>query len=58
MRISRITNKPYFGVGEVTIIGSEDFRVPSLTKDGYDRIGLAWRLNSDGFMEFDFTIKY
>lgn len=57
MRISRITNKPYFGVGEVTIIGSEDFRVPSLTKDGYDRIGLAWRLNSDGFMEFDFTIN-
>ena len=57
MRISRITNKPYFGVGEVTIVGSEDFRVPSLTKNGYDRIGLAWRLNSDGFMEFDFTIN-
>ncbi len=57
MRINRITNKPYFGVGNVTIIGSEDFRIPSLTKDSYDRIGLAWRLNSDGFMEFDFTIN-
>ena len=57
MRISRITNKPYFGVGDVTIVGSEDFRVPSLTKNNYDRIGLAWRLNSDGFMEFDFAIN-
>ena len=57
MRINRITNKPYFGVGNVTIIGSEDFRVPSLTKNNYDRIGLAWRLNSNDCIVFDFTIN-
>jgi len=57
MKISRITNKPYFGVGGVTIIGSEDFRVPSLTKNNYDRIGLAWKVNSEDCMEFDFTMN-
>ena len=57
MRISRITNKPYFGVGSVTVVGSEDFRVPSLSKNSYDRIGLAWRVNSKGNMVFDFTVN-
>jgi hypothetical protein len=57
MRISRITNKPYFGVGSVTVVGSEDCRVPSLSKNSYDRIGLAWRVNSKGNMVFDFTVN-
>ena len=54
---NRVTNKPYFGVGDVTIISSEDFRVPSLTKNGYDRIRLSWYSNNDGYMVFNLTIN-
>lgn len=57
MRINRINNKPYFGFSDVTIIGPEDYRVPSLTKGSYDRIGLAWRIGTNNTMIFDFTIN-
>jgi len=57
MKISRITNKPYIGYNDIQISSPEDFRVPSLTKNDYDRIGLTWQVDSNNMMVFKLTIN-
>lgn len=55
MKIGRITNKPYFGYGNIQLTSPEDFRIPSLSKNNYDRIGLTWRVGQNNSMIFNFT---
>jgi len=58
MKINRITMKPYFGYGDVTIVSGEDFRVPSLSKDNFDRIGLSWVADPvTELMTFNLTVN-
>lgn len=45
MKLSKFNNKPYIGYKEKTLINFEDYRIMSISKNEFHRLGLSWRKN-------------
>ena len=43
LKLSKFNNKPYIGYKEMILISYEDYRIMSITKNEFHRLGLSWR---------------